>query len=46
MFIRIIDSVPTAELRPLKNGEIVQTDEAEIGLTYDEVDFKLIIYIF
>lgn len=32
-----MDSVPTAELRPLKNGEIVQTDEDEIGLTYDEL---------
>ena len=35
--LSIIASVPTAELRPLKGGEIVQTDEAEIGLTYDEL---------
>ncbi|WKY07198.1 hypothetical protein Q1695_006987 [Nippostrongylus brasiliensis] len=33
----VIDSVPTAELRPLVNGEISQTDEDEIGLTYDEL---------
>nr|CAD2173011.1 unnamed protein product [Meloidogyne enterolobii] len=33
----IIDSVPTAELRPLKNGQIVQTDEEDIGLTYNEL---------
>uniref|UniRef100_A0A1I7YUW2 Glutamine-dependent NAD(+) synthetase n=1 Tax=Steinernema glaseri TaxID=37863 RepID=A0A1I7YUW2_9BILA len=33
----IYDSVPTAELRPLVNGEVAQTDEAEIGLTYDEM---------
>ncbi|KAL3108183.1 hypothetical protein niasHT_016374 [Heterodera trifolii] len=33
----VIDSVPTAELRPLKDGQIVQTDEAEIGLTYREL---------
>uniref|UniRef100_A0A1I8BIG3 Glutamine-dependent NAD(+) synthetase n=1 Tax=Meloidogyne hapla TaxID=6305 RepID=A0A1I8BIG3_MELHA len=33
----IIDSIPTAELRPLKNGQIVQTDEEDIGLTYNEL---------
>ncbi|KAI6227386.1 Glutamine-dependent NAD(+) synthetase [Aphelenchoides fujianensis] len=33
----IIDAIPTAELRPLKDGEVVQTDEAEIGLTYEEL---------
>ncbi|KAI6230974.1 Glutamine-dependent NAD(+) synthetase [Aphelenchoides besseyi] len=33
----IIDATPTAELRPLKDGEVVQTDEAEIGLTYEEL---------
>ncbi|KAK6030214.1 hypothetical protein OSTOST_03659 [Ostertagia ostertagi] len=33
----VIDSVPTAELRPLVNGAISQTDEDEIGLTYDEL---------
>ncbi|TKR62311.1 hypothetical protein L596_026293 [Steinernema carpocapsae] len=33
----IYESVPTAELRPLVNGEIAQTDEDEIGLTYDEM---------
>uniref|UniRef100_A0AC35TK58 NAD_synthase domain-containing protein n=1 Tax=Rhabditophanes sp. KR3021 TaxID=114890 RepID=A0AC35TK58_9BILA len=30
-------SVPTAELRPLVEGEIAQTDEDEIGLTYEEL---------
>ncbi|VDP16620.1 unnamed protein product [Heligmosomoides polygyrus] len=33
----VIDSVPTAELRPLVNGIVSQTDEDEIGLTYDEL---------
>jgi NAD+ synthase (glutamine-hydrolysing) len=33
----IIESVPTAELRPLQDGQVVQTDEDEIGLTYDEL---------
>uniref|UniRef100_A0A7I5EBF4 Glutamine-dependent NAD(+) synthetase n=1 Tax=Haemonchus contortus TaxID=6289 RepID=A0A7I5EBF4_HAECO len=33
----VIDSVPTAELRPLVDGAIAQTDEDEIGLTYDEL---------
>lgn len=34
---RVIDSTPTAELRPLVDGKVSQTDEAEIGLTYDEL---------
>ncbi|CAI4227104.1 unnamed protein product [Auanema sp. JU1783] len=34
---RIYDSVPTAELRPLVDGKVAQTDEEEIGLTYDEL---------
>ncbi|KAH7707703.1 Protein QNS-1 b [Aphelenchoides avenae] len=33
----VIDSIPTAELRPLVEGEVVQTDEDEIGLTYEEL---------
>jgi len=33
----IIDSIPTAELRPLKDGQIAQNDEEEIGLTYEEL---------
>jgi NAD+ synthase (glutamine-hydrolysing) len=32
-----MDSIPTAELRPLQDGQVVQTDEDEIGLTYDEL---------
>jgi len=33
----LINAIPTAELRPLKDGEVTQTDEDEIGLTYDEL---------
>uniref|UniRef100_A0A914BZR9 Glutamine-dependent NAD(+) synthetase n=1 Tax=Acrobeloides nanus TaxID=290746 RepID=A0A914BZR9_9BILA len=33
----IIDSIPTAELRPLVEGKVVQSDEEEIGLTYNEL---------
>ncbi|KAF7639326.1 Glutamine-dependent NAD(+) synthetase [Meloidogyne graminicola] len=33
----IINSIPTAELKPLKNGQIIQTDEEDIGLTYNEL---------
>ncbi|EGT37843.1 hypothetical protein CAEBREN_23741 [Caenorhabditis brenneri] len=33
----VIDSTPTAELRPLVDGKVAQTDEAEIGLTYEEL---------
>ncbi|KAJ1348117.1 hypothetical protein KIN20_003346 [Parelaphostrongylus tenuis] len=33
----VIDSVPSAELRPLVNGRVSQTDEEEIGLTYEEL---------
>lgn len=29
--------MPTAELRPLRDGQVVQTDEEEIGLTYEEL---------
>uniref|UniRef100_A0A0N4Z5Y9 Glutamine-dependent NAD(+) synthetase n=1 Tax=Parastrongyloides trichosuri TaxID=131310 RepID=A0A0N4Z5Y9_PARTI len=34
---RIINSPPSAELKPLVEGETCQTDEEEIGLTYDEL---------
>ncbi|VDM52362.1 unnamed protein product [Angiostrongylus costaricensis] len=30
----VIDSMPTAGLKPLVNGDVSQTDEEEIGLTY------------
>lgn len=33
----IIDSPPTAELEPLKDGQIAQTDEQDMGMTYDEL---------
>lgn len=33
----ISSAPPTAELKPLKDGEIEQTDEADMGLTYKEL---------
>ena len=33
----VVEAPPTAELRPLKGGEIEQTDEADMGMTYDEL---------
>lgn len=33
----IAQAVPTAELRPMKEGEVMQTDESELGLTYPEM---------
>ncbi|XP_042218889.1 glutamine-dependent NAD(+) synthetase-like isoform X2 [Homarus americanus] len=33
----IIGAPPTAELEPLNEGELVQTDEADMGMTYDEL---------
>lgn len=33
----IIESPPTAELEPLENGKIAQTDEQDMGMTYDEL---------
>lgn len=33
----ILDSPPTAELTPLKDGQVVQTDEADMGMTYAEL---------
>ena len=30
----VLDATPSAELRPLKEGEIAQTDEEDMGLTY------------
>eukprot|EP00186_Timspurckia_oligopyrenoides_P003293 CAMPEP_0182448628 /NCGR_PEP_ID=MMETSP1172-20130603/28489_1 /TAXON_ID=708627 /ORGANISM="Timspurckia oligopyrenoides, Strain CCMP3278" /LENGTH=708 /DNA_ID=CAMNT_0024645565 /DNA_START=73 /DNA_END=2196 /DNA_ORIENTATION=+ len=34
---QIVDAVPTAELEPTENGITVQTDEADMGMTYDEL---------
>lgn len=34
---KIIACPPTAELEPLIDGQVAQTDEADIGLTYDEL---------
>ena len=33
----IFDAPPTAELEPLREGEIAQTDEVDMGMTYDEL---------
>ncbi|XP_014665788.1 PREDICTED: glutamine-dependent NAD(+) synthetase-like [Priapulus caudatus] len=33
----ILDAPPTAELEPLRDGEIAQTDEEDMGMTYDEL---------
>lgn len=32
--VDILEATPSAELRPLKAGEIAQTDEEDMGLTY------------
>lgn len=37
----VIDSTPTAELRPPVDGKVVQTDESELGLTYPELEDML-----
>ncbi|XP_074025874.1 NAD synthetase [Leptinotarsa decemlineata] len=33
----IIDAPPTAELEPLKQGKLAQTDEEDMGMTYEEL---------
>ncbi|CAG9861119.1 unnamed protein product [Phyllotreta striolata] len=33
----IIDAPPTAELEPLRQGVLAQTDEEDMGMTYDEL---------
>lgn len=33
----IIDQPPTAELEPLEDGQVAQTDEQDMGMTYDEL---------
>lgn len=33
----VLEAVPTAELEPLVEGSIVQTDEEDMGMTYDEL---------
>jgi NAD+ synthase (glutamine-hydrolysing) len=33
----VLEATPTAELRPLKKGEIQQNDEEDMGLTYAEL---------
>eukprot|EP00111_Clytia_hemisphaerica_P001503 TCONS_00004305-protein len=35
--IGILGAPPTAELEPLKDGQLQQTDEQDMGLTYDEL---------
>uniref|UniRef100_A0A4W3JFF1 Glutamine-dependent NAD(+) synthetase n=1 Tax=Callorhinchus milii TaxID=7868 RepID=A0A4W3JFF1_CALMI len=34
---KIISAPPTAELEPLANGQVSQTDEADMGMTYAEL---------
>ncbi len=31
----ILNATPTAELTPLKEGKVAQSDEADMGVTYD-----------
>nr|CAB3264188.1 glutamine-dependent NAD(+) synthetase [Phallusia mammillata] len=33
----IVEAPPTAELEPLEDGEITQTDEVQMGMTYNEL---------
>lgn len=33
----ILEASPTAELEPLQEGKLVQTDEVDMGMTYDEL---------
>lgn len=33
----IVDQPPTAELEPLLDGKVAQTDEQDMGMTYDEL---------
>lgn len=33
----IVAAPPTAELEPLKNGQLAQTDEQDMGMTYAEL---------
>lgn len=33
----ILGAPPTAELEPLEEGTLVQTDEADMGMTYSEL---------
>ncbi|XP_064628246.1 glutamine-dependent NAD(+) synthetase-like [Lineus longissimus] len=35
----IFDTPPTAELEPLVDGQIAQTDEDDMGMTYEELSF-------
>ncbi|OWF50194.1 Glutamine-dependent NAD(+) synthetase [Mizuhopecten yessoensis] len=34
---KIYDAPPTAELEPLSNGQLAQTDEEDMGMTYEEL---------
>ena len=33
----IVEATPTAELKPLDDKAIVQTDEADMGMSYEEL---------
>ncbi len=35
--LEVLSVKPTAELRPLMNGQINQNDEEEMGMTYEDL---------
>lgn len=37
VIVGIIEQPPTAELEPLHDGQVAQTDEEDMGMTYDEL---------
>ncbi|XP_018022782.1 glutamine-dependent NAD(+) synthetase [Hyalella azteca] len=37
VLLEILQAAPTAELEPLVEGRVVQTDEQDMGMTYDEL---------
>lgn len=37
MLTEILSAAPTAELEPLSEGRLVQTDEQDMGMTYEEL---------
>ena len=43
MYYRILESPPTAELEPLDNGQIAQTDEVSINMSTISIISMLVI---
>ncbi len=33
----MVEAAPTAELEPIREGQAVQTDEVDMGMTYEEL---------